>query len=101
MHHHRIALLFHPPQQLPHPALAHSHPLGRFPLCHLAVPCPFQPLQPVPFLLAHCDSFHPPASRLSIGTFYLAQLGTSHLAATLLSIVYNEPAVNRDTLADQ
>jgi hypothetical protein len=32
--------------------------------------------------LAHRDSFHPSALRLSIGTFYLAQLGTSHLAAT-------------------
>jgi hypothetical protein len=33
--------------------------------------------------LAHRDSFHPSTSRLSIGTFYLAQLGTFHLAATL------------------
>jgi PEP-CTERM motif len=32
--------------------------------------------------LAHRDSFHPSALRLSIGTFYLAQLGTFHLAAT-------------------
>jgi hypothetical protein len=38
--------------------------------------------------LAHCDSFHPSASRLSIGTFYLAQLGTSHLAATRLKIFF-------------
>jgi hypothetical protein len=32
--------------------------------------------------LAHLDSFHPSALRLSRGTFYLAQLGTFHLAAT-------------------
>jgi hypothetical protein len=59
-----------------------SHPLGHFPLRHLAVLGSFQPPQPVPFLLAHPDSFHPSALRLSIGIFYLAQLGTSHLAAT-------------------
>ena len=41
-----------------------------------------QPLQLVSFLLAHRDSFHPSALRLSRGTFYLAQLGTFHLAAT-------------------
>jgi hypothetical protein len=33
--------------------------------------------------LAHLDSFHPSALRLSIGTFYLARLGTFHLAATV------------------
>jgi hypothetical protein len=32
--------------------------------------------------LAHRDSFHPSALRLSRGTFYLAQSGTFHLAAT-------------------
>src|ERR1700676_2500984 len=82
MHHHRVALLLHPPQQLAHPALAHAHLFRCFPLRHLPVAGSFQPVQPVPFLLAHRDSFHPSASRLSIGTFYLAQLGTFHLAAT-------------------
>src|ERR1035441_741074 len=82
MHYYGIPLFLHPPQQLPHPALGHVHPLGSFPLRHLPVPRSFQPVQPVPLLLAHCDSFHPSALRLSIGTFYLAQLGTSHLAAT-------------------
>src|ERR1017187_10623623 len=43
---------------------------------------PFQPIQIISFLLAHRDSFHPLALRLSRGTFYLAQTGTSHLAAT-------------------
>jgi hypothetical protein len=32
--------------------------------------------------LAHSDSFHPSALRLSIGTFYFGQLGTSHFGAT-------------------
>jgi hypothetical protein len=32
--------------------------------------------------LAHCNSFHPSALRLSIGTFYFGQLGTSHFGAT-------------------
>src|SRR6266853_2341141 len=82
MHHHRIALPLHPLQQRSRPALAHLHPLRRFPLRHLPVSSSLQPIQPVPFLLAHRDSFHPSALRLSRGTFYLAQLGTSHLAAT-------------------
>ena len=83
MNYHGIPLFLHPPQQLPHPALGHSHPLGSFPLRHLPVPRSFQPVQPVLLLLAHRDSFHPSALRLSIGTFYLAQLGTSYLAATV------------------
>src|ERR1700757_2941545 len=82
MHHNRIALFLHPPEQFPHPALGNPHPLRCFPLRYLPVPRSFQPLQPVSLLLAHPDSFHPSALRLSIGTFYLAQLGTSHLAAT-------------------
>jgi hypothetical protein len=32
--------------------------------------------------LAHRDSFHPLALRLSRGTFYFGQLGTSHFGAT-------------------
>ena len=83
MHHDGIALLLHPPLQLAHPALSHPHPFRCFPLRHLSVAGSFQPVQPVPFLLAHRDSFHPSALRLSIGTFYLAQLGTFHLAATV------------------
>jgi hypothetical protein len=34
--------------------------------------------------LAHPDSFHPSALRLSRGTFYFAQTGTFHFAATCL-----------------
>src|ERR1700694_3230930 len=82
MHHHRIATLFHPLQLLAHPPLAHAHLLGRLALPQHPVPGPFQPFQLVPFLVAHLDSFHPSALRLSRGTFYLAQLGTFHLAAT-------------------
>jgi hypothetical protein len=44
--------------------------------------------------LAHCDSFHPSASRLSIGTFYLAQLATSHLAATKANRALQEGSKN-------
>jgi hypothetical protein len=33
--------------------------------------------------LAHRDSFHPSALRLSRGTFYFGQLGTSHFGATI------------------
>jgi hypothetical protein len=44
---------------------------------------PFQPIQLIPFLLAHRHSFHPSALRLSRGTFYFGQLGTSHFGATL------------------
>src|SRR3954453_5131728 len=86
MHHHSVALLLHPPQQFPHPALTYPHPLSRFSLRHFAVSCPFQPFQPVPLLLAHRDSFHLSASRLSIGTFYFGQLGTFHFGATALAM---------------
>jgi hypothetical protein len=67
MHYYGISLFLHPPQQLPHSALGHARPLGSLLLCHLPVPGSFQP---VSFLLAHRDSFHPSALRLSIGTFY-------------------------------
>src|ERR1035437_1581396 len=82
MHHDRIATLVHPLEQLAHPTVAHPYLAGSFALTDHAVLRPFQPLQLVPFLLAHLDSFHPSALRLSRGTFYLAQLGTFHLAAT-------------------
>jgi hypothetical protein len=32
--------------------------------------------------LAHRNPFHPASLRLSRGTFYFAQIGTSHFAAT-------------------
>jgi hypothetical protein len=35
--------------------------------------------------LAHLDSLHPSALRLSRGTFYFGQLGTSHFGATASS----------------
>src|ERR1700674_5369645 len=102
MHHHRIPTLFHPLQLLAHPPLAHAHLLGRLALTQHPVPGPFQPFQLVPFLLAHLDSFHPSALRLSRGTFYLAQLGTFHLAATFrmvrpsfhASVGYNRSALS-------
>jgi hypothetical protein len=50
-----------------------------------------QPIQVISFLLAHRDSFHPSALRLSRGTFYLAQTGTSHLAATFPQMALSEP----------
>src|ERR1700722_4934250 len=83
MHHHRIATLLHPLQQLAHPTVGHPYLAGRFALTNHPVLSPFQPFQLVTFLLTHLDSFHPSALRLSRGTFYLAQLGTFHLAATI------------------
>src|SRR5690242_403270 len=82
MHHHGISLLVHALQQRPYPTVTHAHFLGRFPLANASVLGSFQPIQIISFLLAHRDSFHPSALRLSRGTFYLAQLGTFHLAAT-------------------
>src|ERR1017187_8112708 len=83
MHDHRVALLDHPLEQLPHPSVAHSHLLGCLPLADASFLGSSQPVQLVPFLLAHRDSFHPLALRLSRGTFYFGQLGTSHVAATI------------------
>jgi hypothetical protein len=51
-------------------------------------------VQPVSFLLAHLDSFHLLTSRVRIGTFYLALIGTSHVAATISVVGYFE--VNSD-----
>jgi hypothetical protein len=59
---------------------------SEFPLAHASFLSPFQPIQAIPFLLAHRDSFHSSALRLSRGTFYLAGRGTFHLAATRNSI---------------
>src|ERR1700680_641518 len=47
------ALFLHPPEQLAHPTLADAHPFSRFPLRHFPVSGSFQPVQPVPLLLAH------------------------------------------------
>src|SRR5260370_25281672 len=82
MDHHGIAMLVHALHQREYPTVTHAHFLGRFPLAHASILGSFQPIQIISFLLAHRDSFHPSALRLSRGTFYLAQLGTSHLAAT-------------------
>jgi len=38
--------------------------------CHLLTARPLQPFQPVALLLAHSNSLHPSALRLSQGTFY-------------------------------
>src|SRR5665213_414858 len=92
MHHHSVPALFHPLQQLTHPAVAHSHLLRRLALADYLVLCPLQPLQLVPFLLAHRDSFHPLALRLSRGTFYFGQLGTFHFGATAKSALSEKSA---------
>src|ERR1041385_8713354 len=57
--HYPISLHFHGRQQPAHPPLAHPHLLGRPSLRHLSVSDAFQPIQPVAFLLAHRDTFHP------------------------------------------
>jgi len=41
--------------------------------------------------LAHRDSFHPLALRLSRGTFYFGQLGTSHFGATVIPSLCSMP----------
>src|SRR5579871_6576252 len=85
VNHHCVAHLLVAPQQFPHPALCHLHVLGRLPLGDRPLLRLLQPVQPIPFLLAHRHSFHPPALRQSRGTFYFAQLGTSHIAPTTFS----------------
>src|ERR1035437_9424810 len=82
MHDYRVALLDHPLDQLPYPSVAHSQLLGCLPLADASFLGSSQPVQLIPFLLAHRDSFHPLALRLSRGTFYFGQLGTSHFGAT-------------------
>src|SRR6202035_4628195 len=88
MHDHRIALLDHPLEQLPYPSVAHSQLLGCLPLADASFLGSSQPVQLIPFLLAHRDSFHPLALRLSRGTFYFGQLGTSHFGATSINPKY-------------
>src|SRR5271169_4052280 len=83
MHHYTIATLLHHLHQLAHPAVAHAYLVGCFALANQSILGPLQPFQLVAFLLAHLDSFHPSALRLSRGTFYFGQLGTFHFGATL------------------
>jgi hypothetical protein len=83
MHDHTVASPAHPFQQRPHPTLTHAYSLGRLPLADPPFLRSFQPIQLIPLLLAHRDSFHPLALRLSRGTFYFGQLGTSHFGATI------------------
>jgi hypothetical protein len=96
MHHDHIATLVHPLEQVAHPTIAHPHLAGSFALTNHPVFSPFQPFQLVTFLLTHLDSFLPSALRLSRGTFYLAQLGTFHLAATRAFLKCSE-----ETLSDK
>ena len=64
VHHHSIALLLQPLQQTAHPARVHSHVLGGLLLGDRFLFGLLQPIQPVSFLLVHCDSFliHAPIS---------------------------------------
>jgi hypothetical protein len=82
--HNAVATGLHAHQQLSHPAIAYPHPFGGVSLRDHSVLRPLQPFQPISFLLAHRDSFHPSSLLLSRGTFYFAQLGTSHFAATAM-----------------
>src|SRR6185503_5341739 len=59
MDHNGIPFGLHFHQQPAHPAVAHSHLLGHPFLRNLPFFDAFQPIQPIPFLLAHRDSFHP------------------------------------------
>src|ERR1017187_4470631 len=52
------------------PSVAHSHLLGGLPLADASFLGSSEPVQLIPFLLAHRDSFHPLALRLSRGTFF-------------------------------
>lgn len=94
--HHRapasLSIGFGPSDHLP----SIGRPASRFrnsPLLDL-----LQPVQPVSLLLAHRNSFHLSAFRLLRGTFYFAQVGTLHFAATLtqethhgLMLWYDDP----------
>src|SRR3954447_19163254 len=82
MHHHRVSLFGHTLQQLSDPPISDADLFRGLPLRDAPILSAFQPFQFISFLLAHRDSFHPPALWLSRGTFYLAQSGTFHLAAT-------------------
>src|SRR5260370_37911463 len=90
-----MACFFHGDEQSAAPPIRDSHSLGCISLRPPSVLGPLHPLQPVPFLLAHRDSFHPPAHRLSRGTFYFAQLGTYHFAATeAVRLLMRSPATS-------
>jgi len=82
VHDNPVAIGLHAHQQLAHPAIAYPHLFRRLLLRDDPVLRPFQPLQPISFLLVHRDSVHPSSFPPSRGTFYFAQLGTSHFAAT-------------------
>jgi hypothetical protein len=82
MHHNQVPFAFHALEQLAHSTLTDADPLSRLSLRDLPVAGLLQPMQLVSFLLAHRDSFHPSALRLSRGTFYFGQLGNFNCGAT-------------------
>jgi hypothetical protein len=86
MHDRTVAHLSQPDQQPPHLAFAQLQLDGCLPLCDQLLLCLFQHYQTVAFPMGHGENswfFHPPSLTLSIGHFYLAQLGHSHVAPTL------------------
>jgi hypothetical protein len=58
VHDHPVPFHLHAPQQLSYPAVADAHLFRSLSLRDHALLCPLQPLQPIPFLLVHRDSFH-------------------------------------------
>src|SRR5260370_38521333 len=59
MHHDTVAFLLHLDQKFAYPPVRNPHSLGRIALRHYSLSSALQPFQPIPFLLAHRDSFHP------------------------------------------
>ena len=92
VHHYGIAFGLHALEQLPHPPLAHLHLLGGPLLRDLLALGLLQPIQPVSFLLRQCHEFLSHPSRLSIGTLYVALIGTSHVALTRRDRQLDNPA---------
>ena len=79
--------LAHPLQQLPHPPVTHAHLLRGLPLRDAPCPAPVStnPAHPVPL---GSSRFVPSFSLTAVKrNFLLGQIGTSHFAATPLSIL--------------
>src|ERR1022692_807633 len=85
MHDCPVALALQFLQQPPNMPFALPDLLGSLPLRDQPLLCLFQCDQPVAVPLRHekCSCFHLSTLTSSIGHFYLALLGLSHLAATL------------------
>src|SRR5258708_114642 len=85
MHHDTVAFLLHLDQKFAYPPVRNPHSLGRIALRHYSLSSALQPFQPIPFLLAHRDSFHPSSLSAVNRNFLLCPIRNFSLCSSVAS----------------